>query len=228
MCISETVDFVASAGTLAVGIATLRHVRQPRAVLFAAMPIFFALHQFTESFVWLGLDHRLRPEAEGHVVFLFIIYAQAILPLLMPLATLLIEPPGWRRKIIAGLTAIGAAECAYIVYALMAFPPSATILHHSIHYENPRTATAWVAGIYVVVTCGSLLVSTHKVVRWFGWLNVAGVIATLAFASYAFTSIWCLYAAVLSVVLYWQFSNRKINLREPNTDLAEGHEPTFA
>lgn len=228
MCFSATANFVAAGGIAAVGVATLRHVQQPRAVLFATMPIFFALHQFTEGFVWLGLDHMIPQEAEGHVVFLFILYAQGILPLLMPLATLLIEPPGRRRHIIAGLTALGAAECAYIVYALIAYPSTASAEHHSIHYDNPLTATAWIAAIYVVVTCGALIASTHEVVRWFGWLNLAGVVVTLIAASYAFTSVWCLYAAVISVVLYWQFSRRKINLREPNTDLAEGREPTFA
>lgn len=228
MCFSATANFIASAGIAAVGVATLRHVRQPRAILFAAMPIFFALHQFSEGFVWLGLNHEIPQEAEGHVVFLFILYAQGILPLLMPLATSLIEPPGWRRRVIAALTAVGAAECAYIFYALITYPSTASIEHHSVHYSNPLTATAPIVIIYLFVTCGSLIASTHKVVRWFGWLNLAGVVVTLLAASYAFTSIWCLYAAVISIMLYWQFSQRKINLREPNTDLAEGREPTFA
>ena len=65
-------------------------------------------------------------------------------------------------------------------------------------------------------------------VRWFGYANLAGVVATLVAARWAFTSIWCLYAAIISAMLYWQFSQRKINLREPNTDLARGREPTFA
>ena len=59
-------------------------------------------------------------------------------------------------------------------------------------------------------------------------MNVAGVVATLALAAYAFTSIWCLYAAIVSVVLYWQFANRKINVRAPNTDLAVGPAPQVA
>ena len=39
MCISATVNFAASACIAAVGIATLSRVSQPRAVLFAAMPL---------------------------------------------------------------------------------------------------------------------------------------------------------------------------------------------
>ncbi len=33
---------------------------------------------------------------------------------------------------------------------------------------------------------------------------------------YAFASVWCFYAAVLSVMLYWQFHRRKIDIRTPN------------
>jgi len=69
-----TANFVAAGCIAAVGVATLRHVQQPRAVLFATVPLLFARHQFTEGFVWLrlGLDHDLRPEALGHVTFMFI------------------------------------------------------------------------------------------------------------------------------------------------------------
>jgi len=34
---------------------------------------------------------------------------------------------------------------------------------------------------------------------------------------YAFTSDWCLYAAVLSVMLYWQFSRDHIDVERPNS-----------
>ncbi|HIP02937.1 MAG TPA: hypothetical protein EYG75_05425, partial [Campylobacterales bacterium] len=38
-----------------VGILTLRKVNTPNEVMFALLPLLFALHQFTESFVWLGV-----------------------------------------------------------------------------------------------------------------------------------------------------------------------------
>lgn len=219
MCFSAEANFVASAVIGAVGIATLRHVRQPRAVLFAATPLLFALHQFTEGFVWLGVDKMLRPEALGHVTFMFILYAQGILPFLMPVAVLLMEGPGLRRKIIIALTIPGALLCIYTVYALMAFHSEAVVEHHSLAYRNPATDRWWVALVYVVATCGTLVASSHRVVRWFGVLNLMGVIATLLIKSYAFTSIWCLYAAIVSMILYWQFSRRHIDIANPNSRL---------
>jgi hypothetical protein len=216
MCFSPEVDFIASGVIGLVGVATLSHVQQPRAVLFAATPIFFALHQFTEGFVWLGLEGKIRPEAQGHLVFLYMLYAQGILPLLMPLAVLLMEPPGWRRRLIAGLTVIGAGLAAFVFRGLIAYPSTACVEQHAIHYENPGTAFTTVAVIYVVATCGALVMSSHRVVSWFGWLNLVGVVATLIVKGYAFTSVWCLYAAVVSVILYRQFRRGRIDIARPN------------
>lgn len=219
MCFSANANFIASAAIATVGVATLRHVRQVRAVLFGAVPLLFALHQLTEGFVWLGTDKIIRAEAEGHVAFLFILYAQGILPLLMPLAVLLMEPPGRRRTIVAALTMLGAVLCAYVFYGLIVDESQVRVVSHSLSYENPMTSTWWVALIYVVVTCGALVASSHRVVMWFGILNFVGVVATLVAKSYAFTSIWCLYAAIISVMIYWQFSRGHIDLDRPNSRL---------
>jgi len=59
MCFSATASFVASGVIGSIGLATLRHVREPRTLLFAAVPMLFAVHQFTEGFVWLGLNGRM-------------------------------------------------------------------------------------------------------------------------------------------------------------------------
>ncbi len=82
------------------------------------------------------------------------------------------------------------------------------------------TDYSWVAGGYVLATCGALLLSTHKVVRWFDILNVLGLTVVMIVKGYAFTSVWCLYAAVLSVVLYLQFRRSHIDIEAPNSRFA--------
>ena len=78
MCVSATTSFVAAGGIAVVGLATLRHVDHPRLVLFAAMPLLFALQQFTEGFVWLGLEGKVGDLVLQHSTFLFMLYAQGI------------------------------------------------------------------------------------------------------------------------------------------------------
>lgn len=212
MCFSAEANFLAAGAIGLIGAATLRKVTAVPAILLAATPLLFALHQFTEGFVWLGLDGRIRPEAKGHFVFLFVLYAQGILPLLMPLAVYLIEPPGFRRRLIGGLTAAGAALCAYTLFGVIAYPTSARVAHHSIIYENAATSMIYVAVVYVIATCGALVLSTYRVIRWFGLLNLAGVVATLIIRGYAFTSVWCLYAAIVSALIFWQFHRGNIHV----------------
>lgn len=217
MCVSATTSFVAAGGIAAVGLATLRHVEHARSVLLALMPLLFALQQFTEGFVWLGLEGVIGNLALQHSTFLFMLYAQGILPFLMPLAVLLIEPKGVRFCGILICTLLGAGLAAYVIYAIVGFPSTSFVNHHSITYYNELTEKLWVAATYEIAVCGALILSTHRVVRWFGLLNIVGVAVVLIVKGYAFTSVWCLYAAVLSVMLYWQFSRARINVERPNS-----------
>lgn len=216
MCFSATSSFIASGVLATIGVATLRHVREPRALLFASVPMLFAVHQFTEGWVWLGLKGHIDKLALDHVAFLFMLYAQGILPLLMPAAVALMEPPGWRRGAILALTAIGALVFAWDVTGLIFLPSRCYIDQNSIAYRNPMTGQMWVSYLYILATCGALLLSTHRVVRWYGMLNVVALTIAEIVKEYAFASVWCFYAAIMSVMIYWQFKSRNIDIRTPN------------
>ena len=216
MCFSATASFTAAAVLGVIGLATLRHVREPRALLFASVPSLFAGHQFSEGMVWPSLEGRLGPYATAHTVFLFTLYAIGILPLLMPTAVALLEPPGWRRRAILALTGVGAVVFAWDMTGLVIAPTCAAIEFHSIAYSNPVTSRLWVPLLYILATCGALLLSTHRVVRGYGVLNVIGLTIVHLVKGYAFASVWCFYAAVLSVVLYRQFHRQDIDVATPN------------
>ena len=216
MCFSPTASFVAAGAIATIGVATLRHVREPRTLLFAAVPLLFAFHQATEGMVWLGLNGTIGTAGLHRAAFLFTLYAQGLLPFLMPAAVALMEPPGRRRTLIAGLAAIGVVVCAWDLYGLLYYPSRVFIDHHAIAYRNPLTGNLWISLLYILATCGSLLASSHKVVRWYGVLNVVGLTIVELVREYAFASIWCFYAATLSMMIYWQFRQRNINIESPN------------
>ncbi len=211
MCISAEVNFAAAAIIGTVGIATLRHAEHPREVLLASMPLLFALHQFIEGFVWLGLDQKIGSLALENSSLLFVLYAQAILPFLMPLSVLLIEREGWRRNVIGAIVAIAFGLMIYMTYGVMGFQTQVAAEHHSIAYRNPETESLVTGALYIFVTCGALVLSGHKVVRWFGILNLVGLTVVAIVKQYAFSSVWCLYAAIVSVMLYWQFRQGNIS-----------------
>ncbi len=205
MCFSASADFTAAAVVGAVGIATLAEAREPRALPLAALPLLFAAHQFTEGFVWLGVDGRLSPGALHGAAFLFMLYAQGLLPMLVAPAVALVEPDGRRRAAVWALAALGVALGLWAAHGLFVAPSSVTVEGRCLTFRNPVTNHPWVAFTYALPTCGAPLLSSRPVVRAFGAAALLGFAGVLAVRAYALTSVWCLLVAVLSVGLYAQF-----------------------
>ena len=201
MCFSATANFVGSGVLGALGVATLTKVKHRREWMFAALPALFAVHQFTEGFVWLGLDGKLSPAVTHDMGAAFMLYAQGLLPLLMPLAVLLWEPDAKSRRRMSPFVVVGGLTTLYILWALTAFPTAVGVRGNSVTYINQATNNAWVAVAYVVATCGSLLVSKVRGMVGFGVANLVILLVVMAVKRYAFTSLWCAWAAAASAMI---------------------------
>ncbi len=203
MCFSATANFVGSTALGVLGVATLREVRHRRELLFAAVPLLFAVHQFTEGFVWLGLDGRLSPAVTHDAGAAFMLYAQGLLPLLLPLGILLFEPTVQRRRLMLPFAVVGGGLALYVLWALTAFPTQVYVKDNSIVYLNPATNDLTVAILYIIVTCGALFFSRIRPMVIFGIANLIILLITMLVKRYAFTSVWCAYAAIASVLLWF-------------------------
>lgn len=202
MCFSATADFVGSAVLGTIGAATLREVKHPRELLFASMPVLFAMHQFTEGFVWLGLNGTLSPAVAHGAGAAYVLYAQGLLPFLLPLGVFLLEPTQHKQKQMLGFVLLGGILMLYMLWGLIAYPLDISIEQHSIVYQNAVTTTTVVAMLYVIATCGSLFFSGFKELVVLAWANFIGLLVVMLVKRYAFTSIWCAYAAAVSVIIY--------------------------
>ena len=205
MCFSATANFVGSGVLGAAGVATLTRVKHRRELLFAALPMLFAVHQFIEGFVWLGLDGILSPAVAHDMGAAFMLYAQGLLPFLLPLSVLLFEPNARSRRRMLPFLVLGGATTLYILWALTAFPLQLYVRGNSIVYINQATNNTAVALLYVIATCGSLFFSKIKMMVVFGAANLAILLVVMEVKRYAFTSLWCAYAAVASVIILAYF-----------------------
>ncbi len=207
MCFSATANFVGSGVLAGLGVATLVKVKHRREWMFAALPTLFAIHQFTEGFVWLGLDGILSPAVTHDMGAAFMLYAQGILPLLIPLSIMLFEPNRAGRLRMRPFVWLGGLTTLYILWALAAFPTQVGIRDHSVTYVNPATKSIWVAVAYVIATCGSLFFSKQRPMVLFGAANLTILVIVMAVKQYAFTSLWCAYAAIASsmiLIYFWR------------------------
>ncbi|MGA9799216.1 MAG: DUF6629 family protein [Terriglobales bacterium] len=205
MCFSATANFVGSAVLGAVGVVTLTKVKHRREFLFAALPVLFAIHQFTEGFVWLGLDGILSPAVAHDMGAAFMLYAQGLLPFLLPLSVLLFEPDRKNRRRMLPFLVLGGATALYILWALTAFPLQLYVKGNSIVYINQATNNRAVAVLYVIATCGSLFFSQVRMMVVFGAANLIILLVVMEVKRYAFTSLWCAYAAIASVIILVYF-----------------------
>jgi hypothetical protein len=205
MCFSATANFVGSTVLAGVGVVTLTKVKHRRELLFAALPVLFAIHQFIEGFVWLGLDGILSPKVAHNMGAAFMLYAQGLLPFILPLSVILFEVDAKSRRRMQPFLILGTLTALYILWALTAYPTQVFVKGNSIVYVNQATNNEAVAVLYVIVTCGSLLFSKIKDMVIFGIANLAILLAVMAFKRYAFTSLWCAYAALASVIILAYF-----------------------
>jgi hypothetical protein len=205
MCFSAAANFVGSGVLGTIGVVTLTRVKHRRELLFASLPTLFAIHQFIEGFVWLGLDGILSPKVTHDMGAAFMLYAQGLLPFLLPLSVLLFEPDIKSRRRMLPFLVVGGLTTLYILWALIAYPLQVFIEGNSIVYINPATNNTFIAVLYVIATCGSLLFSKVKDMVIFGIANMAILLVVMAFRRYAFTSLWCAYAAVASVIILFYF-----------------------
>lgn len=205
MCFSATANFVGSGVLGTVGVVTLTKVKHKRELLFASLPTLFAVHQFIEGFVWLGLDGVLSPTVTHKMGAAFVLYAQGLLPFLLPLSVLLFEPDEKSRKRMLPFLAIGSGTALYMLWALIAYPLHIFVRGNSIVYINDGTNNTVLAVLYVIATCGSLFFSKVRDMVIFGAANLAILLVVMAVKRYAFTSVWCAYAAAASIIILAYF-----------------------
>ncbi len=204
MCFSAEADFVSGAVIGAIGIATLTQVERPRELPLAILPLAFALHQIAEGFVWRDLDSGVA-HSTGVPVYLYLAFAWVVLPVLAPLAIMIVEPPGRRRRMIGVFVVLGAIAGAYLAAAIARGDVSAHAVEHTVQYGGAGRFATVATVLYIVATCGAPLLSGFRAIVWFGVANLLAVAAFATIQAEGLTSLWCTWAAVVSVFIFLQF-----------------------
>ncbi len=201
MCFSPEVDIGTGVVVGAVGVETLRHVHRPQELPLASLPLLFGVHQLTEAFVWWDLRGEAPPTLGSAALWLYMAFAFVVLPMLAPLAVLLVEPDARRRRRIHGFALLGVFVALVYAGALVDGPVGATITGSALHYRTGLDYGGLVAALYMVATVGALLTSSHRWIAVFGRVNLVVLPVLILVSTAALTSLWCVWAAVTSVVI---------------------------
>ena len=193
-------DVTAGAVLLPVAAVCLREVRTPRELPFASLPLLFALHQLTEALVWHSASDVVSPGVQHAAATAYVLFALPVLPILVPLAVLLLEPHG-RRQRVAPFVGLGAVVAAYLLWAVLRGPLVVREEPHALVYDVDLTYGPMWAVLYVVAVIGPSVLSGYPSIVAFGLLNLVGLTVVAVVYTQAFASLWCVYAALTSVMV---------------------------
>lgn len=201
MCFSAEVDLGVGLVVTALGVDAVRHARTRSELPLAALPLVLGAHLLVEVLVWRGLEGEASSAVLDAATWAYALIAYVVVPVLAAVAVYAWEPPAGRRRMVPFVAmAVGAA--AVLGWWQVTDPVVAVVDGHHIEYViRVGVASGLVAVPYIVGTCGPALLSSDRVLRLFGVLNVGAVAVLATIEREGLVSLWCAWAAVTSVVI---------------------------
>ncbi|HYG52593.1 MAG TPA: DUF6629 family protein, partial [Flavobacteriales bacterium] len=204
MCFSAGTSFGVGIVLTTTGVATLKKANERSQFAFACIPLIFGIQQISEGFVWLSLQNPAFSEWQTVSTYIFLAFAQVVWPAWVPLSFLLLERQKKPKSILYGLTGIGLLVAGYLAYRLATNVVTSHIVGMHIWYD---------LGIEggVVRVLGILYFVATVVPPFFSSLNRMWLLGTFILASYIITklffeeyviSVWCFFAALISVTVF--------------------------
>ena len=207
MCFSATASFAAGGALGTAGVLTLTQVKTKRDIPLAAIPLLFGIQQTIEGVIWVSFGV---PTLNTVMTYAYLFFAYVLWPVLVPIAVLLVETHPVRKNILRILSLIGLAMGAYLLYFIFTDPGKAHIVNHSLAYDYRHLYNLLPLSLYVAVTCGSGLVSSSKILNIFATAVLISFFVAYWFYSITFISVWCFFAAILSIIIFWYFKRKSI------------------
>jgi hypothetical protein len=134
-------------------------------------------------------------------MWVYVSIAFVLLPVFVPIAVFVLEPPNKRRKLMAPFVALGLAIAGILLAAMVRGPVNVQLRPYHLAYSLHLSDGGIVVSAYVVAVCGAWLLSSYRPVAIYGILNLVAVIVIAKLTVDGFASVWCGYAAVTSAAI---------------------------
>ena len=206
MCFSAAASFGASAILSGVGILATRQVTEPKQRAFAAIPFIFAIQQLTEGFVWLSLTQASWAEWTRPSSFIFLFFAEVLWPMWVPFAMLLLEKDQRTRRVLRIIFGLGFIFGMHTLYYLLLNTYDVRIADHHVLYKLyfPLTFVVFTWIAYGIGTVMPAFLSSATNMWVFGLPMALSFLVTLFFYPSYVISVWCFFAALMSVFVVVQ------------------------
>jgi hypothetical protein len=201
MCFSLQASLTASALLFCIGILCLK--KNPKKIL-AYIPFIFAIQQLAESLVWASFDYNWDAKWMNLFSYIFLFFAYILWPCLIPYSFFQIEQRQKRQKILNIIFYLGILVSSYLIYQLFTHPLNVKIVCSSIeYYAQSVNSNIYLLIVYSFTVMAPFFISTLRRVKIYGLTIFMSWAISLLIYSYAFTSVWCFFAAILSSLIYF-------------------------
>jgi hypothetical protein len=199
VCFSPQGDLAGGLVVTAIGVDACRHLRGRNSqLLLATTPLLLGVHQIDESLVWWSLDGDISHTVGRIAMWIYLVIALVVVPILVPVAIWRLAPTGRRRWVLSALVALGIAVAGILLATMLHGPVTVRRGSYHLAYSIGLHDGIVVIGLYVVATCGSLLFSGYRHILIFGLGNLVVVVVLAKLTADGFASLWCFYAALAS------------------------------
>lgn len=205
MCFSAEASFIAGGALTVIGILSVRKVKESSQVLFASIPLLFGMQQLAEGFVWLSLTNSDYAESVPWLTRVFIFFAQVLWPFWVPLSIMFFERENGRTLILGITTGMGFLVSALMLHRMFTENITTIVQEHHITYVfgEPSSLVKSFAILYFIATICSPFFSSYKRMWVLGGSISVSFFVTKIFFEESLVSVWCFFAAVISILVYW-------------------------
>ena len=215
MCFSATASFTATSLLVPMGIyaSKVAWEKDSKYLPLATFPLAFGIQQGCEGIEWVGLDsHQADMVQLGALGFLF--FSHGFWLVWPALTVFVLENRPWIKTLLLTIACIGFLFGIFLYGPLLLYPDwfpiaisqgaidyqSRLVYNHGLPQDISRL-------IYMLIVLSPLCLSELAQLKILGGLIALSVLITYCFFNYAFVSVWCFFAAVVSLyVIYILYS----------------------
>jgi len=205
MCFSPVASFSASAVLATAGVVAIKESKFTPKFPFAMIPVFFAIQQFAEGMLWLALQNPENANWRNPSTLIFLIFAQVVWPFWVPFSIMRMEKKQPSKKILQIISLLGCMLSIILLYRILVSPVSASIDCNHIFYDLivPQSFVIPVDIFYLLCVLAPPFISSAKKTSLLGVIMIFSLIISQLFYTKALISVWCFFAAILSVVIIY-------------------------
>lgn len=201
MCFSATASFAVGASLLGPGYYAIKHTKSRGMLTFACTPILFSFHQIAEGCVWMSLKNPDFASWYKPALYGYSFISQPLWPIWVPLTMWLMETDKRRKKILYYFLLLGGASSIYMFYCLINYEMSAIIENCHIRYLRDFPYLNIMRPVNFVTIAVTPFLSTLRYTKLLAAAMMGALILTYFFFTNYLISVWCFFAAILSLLI---------------------------